>query len=95
VSARRALISVHRKDGIVELARGLTARGFEIVSTGGTADELRKAKIKVTGVSEVTGFRRYWTAASRRCTPRSMGESSPAATIPPTARPSPTTTSLP
>jgi phosphoribosylaminoimidazolecarboxamide formyltransferase/IMP cyclohydrolase len=56
VSARRALISVHRKDGIVELARGLTARGFEIISTGGTADELRKAKIKVTGVSEATGF---------------------------------------
>jgi len=56
VSARRALISVYRKDGIVELARGLTARGFEIVSTGGTADELRKARVKVTGVSEVTSF---------------------------------------
>ena len=46
---RRAIISVYRKEGIVELARGLSARGFEIVSTGGTADELRKAKIKVTG----------------------------------------------
>ena len=56
MSARRALISVYRKDGIVELARGLTARGFEIVSTGGTADELRKARVKVTGVSEVTSF---------------------------------------
>jgi phosphoribosylaminoimidazolecarboxamide formyltransferase / IMP cyclohydrolase len=56
VTARRALISVYRKDGVGELARGLAARGFEIVSTGGTADELRKAKIKVTGVSEATGF---------------------------------------
>jgi phosphoribosylaminoimidazolecarboxamide formyltransferase/IMP cyclohydrolase len=53
---KRALVSVYRKEGVVELARGLVSRGFEIVSTGGTADELRKAGIKVTGVSEATGF---------------------------------------
>ncbi|HWX23519.1 MAG TPA: bifunctional phosphoribosylaminoimidazolecarboxamide formyltransferase/IMP cyclohydrolase, partial [Vicinamibacteria bacterium] len=53
---KRALVSVYRKEGVVELARGLVSRGFEIVSTGGTADELRKARIKVTGVSEATGF---------------------------------------
>jgi phosphoribosylaminoimidazolecarboxamide formyltransferase/IMP cyclohydrolase len=56
VSARRALISVYRKEGIVDLAKGLAARGFEIVSTGGTADELRKAKVRVTSASEATGF---------------------------------------
>ena len=56
MSARRALVSVYRKDGVVELARGLSTRGFEIVSTGGTADEPRKAKVKVTGASEATGF---------------------------------------
>jgi phosphoribosylaminoimidazolecarboxamide formyltransferase/IMP cyclohydrolase len=53
---RRAIVSVYRKDGVVELARGLAARGFEIVSTGGTAQELGKAGVKVTGVSDVTGF---------------------------------------
>jgi len=53
---RRAIVSVYRKEGVVDLARGLAARGFEIVSTGGTAQELGKAGVKVTGVSEVTGF---------------------------------------
>ena len=56
MSARRAILSVYRKDGIVELARGLKSRGFEIVSTGGTAEELRRAGIKVTGISDVTRF---------------------------------------
>ena len=56
MTARRALLSVYRKDGVVDLARGLTERGFEILSTGGTAAELKKAKVKVTGVSKATGF---------------------------------------
>jgi phosphoribosylaminoimidazolecarboxamide formyltransferase/IMP cyclohydrolase len=53
---KRALISVYRKDGVVDLARGLVSRGFEIVSTGGTADELQRAGVRVLGVSDVTGF---------------------------------------
>jgi phosphoribosylaminoimidazolecarboxamide formyltransferase/IMP cyclohydrolase len=56
MTAKRALLSVYRKDGIVELARGLVSRGFEIVSTGGTAEELKKAGIPVIGASEATGF---------------------------------------
>ncbi|HEX6737621.1 MAG TPA: bifunctional phosphoribosylaminoimidazolecarboxamide formyltransferase/IMP cyclohydrolase, partial [Vicinamibacteria bacterium] len=56
MSAKRALLSVYRKDGIVELARGLVARGFEIISTGGTAQELRRGHVKVLGISEVTNF---------------------------------------
>jgi phosphoribosylaminoimidazolecarboxamide formyltransferase / IMP cyclohydrolase len=56
MSAQRALLSVYRKDGIVELARGLVARGFEIISTGGTAQELRRGHVKVLGISEVTNF---------------------------------------
>ena len=36
--------------------RGLVARGFEILSTGGTAAELEKAGVTVTGVSKATGF---------------------------------------
>lgn len=54
--SKRALISVSNKDGVVEFARGLEALGWEVISTGGTYDLLRKSGIKVTKVSEVTGF---------------------------------------
>jgi phosphoribosylaminoimidazolecarboxamide formyltransferase/IMP cyclohydrolase len=56
VSRRRALISAYRKEGLAELARGLVERGFEVVSTGGTAEALQKAGIAVRAVSEITGF---------------------------------------
>jgi len=56
MTVKRALLSVYRKEGIVELARGLAERGFEILSTGGTAAELEGAGVKVTGVSKATGF---------------------------------------
>src|SRR5687767_16029822 len=52
----RALLSVSDKTGLVDLGRGLAARGYEIVSTGGTARALADAGLAVTGVSEVTGF---------------------------------------
>jgi phosphoribosylaminoimidazolecarboxamide formyltransferase/IMP cyclohydrolase len=52
----RALISVSNKNGLVPFARGLSALGIEIVSTGGTAAQLRQEKISVKDVSEITGF---------------------------------------
>jgi phosphoribosylaminoimidazolecarboxamide formyltransferase/IMP cyclohydrolase len=52
----RALLSVSDKSGLVEFARGLSALGWELVSTGGTAKAIRDAKIPVRDVSEVTGF---------------------------------------
>ena len=52
----RALLSVSDKTGIVDLGRGLATRGFELVSTGGTARALTAAGLSVTGVSELTGF---------------------------------------
>ena len=52
----RALLSVSDKTGIVDLGRGLAARGFELVSTGGTAKALADAGLAVTGVSDLTGF---------------------------------------
>ncbi|MFA6917739.1 MAG: bifunctional phosphoribosylaminoimidazolecarboxamide formyltransferase/IMP cyclohydrolase [Candidatus Gracilibacteria bacterium] len=51
-----ALISVSDKTGVVEFAKKLEAKGIEILSTGGTAKALRDAKIKVTDVSDYTGF---------------------------------------
>src|SRR5881227_2932852 len=52
----RALLSVSNKSGIVEFARGLASRGYQIVSTGGTARLLTDAGLPVTNVSDVTGF---------------------------------------
>lgn len=54
-SNRRALISVSDKRGIVEFARGLTERGFEIISTGGTMRAIGEAGIPVRAVSDYTG----------------------------------------
>jgi phosphoribosylaminoimidazolecarboxamide formyltransferase/IMP cyclohydrolase len=53
---KRALISVTDKKGIVEFAKGLDAFGVEILSTGGTAAQLRKAGLTVRDVSDYTGF---------------------------------------
>jgi phosphoribosylaminoimidazolecarboxamide formyltransferase/IMP cyclohydrolase len=52
----RALLSVSDKSGLVEFARGLAARGFDLVSTGGTARALEQAGLPVIGISTVTGF---------------------------------------
>jgi len=50
------LLSVSDKRGIVELARELVALGWEIVSTGGTAEALRTAGVPVIAIEQVTGF---------------------------------------
>lgn len=53
---KRALISVSDKTGLVEFAKALSDLGVEIISTGGTAKVLSDAGIKVTNISDVTGF---------------------------------------
>ncbi len=55
-NARRALLSVSDKTGIVDLARELAALGFALVSTGGTARAIAAAGLAVTEVSSLTGF---------------------------------------
>ncbi len=52
----RALISVSDKTGVIDFARELCGLGIEILSTGGTAKVLKEAGIKVTAVSDITGF---------------------------------------
>ena len=52
----RALLSVSDKTGLSELGRALVDRGFELVSTGGTARALLSAGLPVVEVSQVTGF---------------------------------------
>jgi phosphoribosylaminoimidazolecarboxamide formyltransferase/IMP cyclohydrolase len=53
---RRAVLSVSDKRGLTEFATALSARGFELVSTGGTARALADAGLAVVAVSDVTGF---------------------------------------
>ncbi len=52
---RRALVSVSDKTGLEEFTRRLVAAGVELVSSGGTAEALRKAGLPVTLVADVTG----------------------------------------
>jgi phosphoribosylaminoimidazolecarboxamide formyltransferase/IMP cyclohydrolase len=56
ITIKQALISVSDKSGLVEFARGLSARGIRILSTGGTARLLKDAGIGVTEVGDYTGF---------------------------------------
>ncbi|WP_265497676.1 bifunctional phosphoribosylaminoimidazolecarboxamide formyltransferase/IMP cyclohydrolase [Providencia rustigianii] len=53
---RRALLSVSDKTGVVEFAKALSQRGVELLSTGGTAKLLAEQGLKVTEVSDYTGF---------------------------------------
>ncbi len=53
---RRALLSVSDKTNLIEFARVLHNFGVELISTGGTAKTLRDAGLKVTDVSDITGF---------------------------------------
>lgn len=56
MNIRRALISVSNKEGIVDFAKELSDLGVKIISTGGTAELLKKNGIQVNYVSEITGF---------------------------------------
>ena len=53
---KRALISVYDKTGIAEFAEMLTAKGIEIISSGGTYRFLKGKGIDVIEINEVTGF---------------------------------------
>lgn len=53
---RRAILSVTDKSGLADFASFLTARNVELISTGGTHKKLVAAGLKVTSVSDVTGF---------------------------------------
>ncbi|WHH58188.1 bifunctional phosphoribosylaminoimidazolecarboxamide formyltransferase/IMP cyclohydrolase [Petroclostridium sp. X23] len=54
--AKRALISVSDKTGVIDFAKELDNLGYEIISTGGTAKAIADAGIKVINVSDITGF---------------------------------------
>ncbi|HYX19900.1 MAG TPA: bifunctional phosphoribosylaminoimidazolecarboxamide formyltransferase/IMP cyclohydrolase, partial [Thermoanaerobaculia bacterium] len=72
-AVRRALISVHDKEGIAEFARALTDAGVRIVSTGGTAAHLRDAGVPVSLVEEITGFPEILGGRVKTLHPRVFG----------------------
>ena len=53
---KRALISVSDKTGLTDIVKELANHNIDILSTGGTAKTIRESGIKVTDVSEYTGF---------------------------------------
>lgn len=53
---KRALLSVTDKTGLLPFATFLAEHNVELISTGGTCSTLREAGLKVTQVSEITGF---------------------------------------
>ncbi len=72
-SDKRALISVSDKEGIAGFAAALIEKGFEVLSTGGTARLLRDQGLAVTDVSEVTGFPEIMDGRVKTLHPRIHG----------------------
>jgi len=67
VRARRALISVSDKTGVVDLATALAGMGVDLVSTGGTAAACalwRRARGGSCGVAGTAGACRAKTGAA-------------------------------
>ena len=69
----RALISVSDKTGLEDLAKALSARGVEILSTGGTAAALAKTGAHVVDVAEATGFPEMMDGRLKTLHPRVHG----------------------
>jgi phosphoribosylaminoimidazolecarboxamide formyltransferase/IMP cyclohydrolase len=55
IMPKRALVSVSDKTGLDYIVPLLVKAGVEIISTGGTADYLKKMGIKIVPIQEVTG----------------------------------------
>ena len=54
--ARRALISVSDKSGVVDFAASLIKAGWEVIATGGTMKLLRDSGLEIINISDITGF---------------------------------------
>ena len=72
-SVARALVSVSDKTRIVDFARSLGELGVEILSTGGTAKQLREAGVPVVDVSSYTGFPEMMDGRVKTLHPRIHG----------------------
>jgi phosphoribosylaminoimidazolecarboxamide formyltransferase/IMP cyclohydrolase len=69
----RALISVHDKTGVVDLARGLVDLDWEVVSSGGTAKALEDAGVSCTPVESITASPEMLSGRVKTLHPRIHG----------------------
>lgn len=65
-----ALLSVYDKTGIVEFAKKLEARNFQVVSTGGTLKKLLDNGVKVIAVEDITNFQEMLDGRVKTLHPR-------------------------
>lgn len=72
-TARRALLSVSDKTGLLAFAQGLNRHGVALISTGGTAKMLREAGLPVTEVADVTGFPEMMAGRVKTLNPKIHG----------------------
>ncbi|MBI4911495.1 MAG: bifunctional phosphoribosylaminoimidazolecarboxamide formyltransferase/IMP cyclohydrolase [Acidobacteria bacterium] len=68
-----ALFSVYDKSGLVELARGLSSLGWELLGTGGTLRALQEAGLPVTEVAAYTGAPECFDGRVKTLHPRIHG----------------------
>jgi phosphoribosylaminoimidazolecarboxamide formyltransferase / IMP cyclohydrolase len=73
MTVQRAILSVSDKTGIVDLARALSARGVEILSTGGTAQHLADAGVSVTSIAQWSGAPEILGGRVKTLTPKVFG----------------------
>ena len=69
----RAIVSVSDKRGVVDFARALAELGLELLSTGGSADALKAARIPVKKVSEYTSAPEIFGGRVKTLHPRIHG----------------------
>ena len=70
---KSALVSVFNKDGLDEIVKLLSAKGVKIISTGGTADFIKKLGIEVTEVETITKFPAVFDGRVKTLAPHIFG----------------------
>ncbi|MFA6999509.1 MAG: bifunctional phosphoribosylaminoimidazolecarboxamide formyltransferase/IMP cyclohydrolase [Candidatus Paceibacterota bacterium] len=70
---KTALVSVFNKDGLEEIVKLLSGYGVEIISTGGTADFIKKLGIEVTEVETITNFPAVFGGRVKTLAPQIFG----------------------
>ncbi|MGB5847570.1 MAG: bifunctional phosphoribosylaminoimidazolecarboxamide formyltransferase/IMP cyclohydrolase [Ignavibacteriaceae bacterium] len=68
-----ALISVSDKSNLTKLSKGLADNGYEIIASGNTANKIREAGIKVTQISDITGFPELFSGRVKTLHPKILG----------------------
>ena len=70
---KRSLISVSDKSGIVSFAKDLANENIDIISTGNTFKELKKNKINVKNIEEITSFPEILSGRVKTLHPKIFG----------------------